>query len=394
MKNRIILLVGMYDILDIFSYELEKAFLEMKYEVLMFHVDDMKNSLRKMSEFVQKPVVAALTFNNLGTNMELKEGCNVWEQLQIPCINILMDHPFSHHRAMQMTPKNGIVLTIDKKHVDYLMRFYPEVGMAGFLPHGGKELPGEKKPISNRSIDVLYVGGLSKSFTADLIPKYQEYTKFDCKKLCETAYETLIHNPSLTTEEVLEHLLRAEMPEISDAELCQLIAELHVVEMYVVSYFRLKIMETLAKAGISLTIYGSGWEKEEFIKLPNVFFGGRISAEEAVEKMKDTKIVLSTMTWFKDGTHDRVFNGMLQRAVAVTDSSNFMKENFKEDEVQQFELTEIATLPDKINALLQNPEKMQELADVGYERAKKDCTWKARAIELHEDLLKPLGGLQ
>ena len=50
--------------------------------------------------------------------------------------------------------------------------------------------------------------------------------------------------------------------------------------------------------------------------------------DEGVDLMYDSKIVLNTMTWFKDGTHDRVFNGMLAGAVAVTDSSIYMKENF------------------------------------------------------------------
>ena len=36
-----------------------------------------------------------------------------------------------------------------------------------------------------------------------------------------------------------------------------------------------------------------------------------MSADKIVDLMYDSKIVLNTMTWFKDGTHDRVFNGML-----------------------------------------------------------------------------------
>ena len=33
-----------------------------------------------------------------------------------------------------------------------------------------------------------------------------------------------------------------------------------------------------------------------------------------IDVMNDSKIVLNTMTWFKDGTHDRVFNGMLAKS--------------------------------------------------------------------------------
>ncbi|MBP0970036.1 MAG: glycosyltransferase family 1 protein [Oscillospiraceae bacterium] len=105
--------------------------------------------------------------------------------------------------------------------------------------------------------------------------------------------------------------------------------------------------------------------------------------------MQDAKIVLNTMTWFKDGTHDRVFNGMLSGAAVFTDSSIYMKESFS-DEIEQFELTEIDALPDRISGLLSDKSAVQALADRGRARAKKDCTLYARADELADDLLNAL----
>ena len=111
------------------------------------------------------------------------------------------------------------------------------------------------------------------------------------------------------------------------------------------------------------------------------------------------------MTWFKDGTHDRVFNGMLAGACAVTDSSGYMEEEFcgfwpddpflqkaGESEVAFFRLTEIEKLPDMIRSMLDHPEEMQMLADRGYEKAHQMHTWDARARELDRDLFPYLGG--
>ena len=106
--------------------------------------------------------------------------------------------------------------------------------------------------------------------------------------------------------------------------------------------------------------------------------------------MNDSKIVLNTMTWFKDGTHDRVFNGMLAKAVAVTDSSIYMKENFSDDELIMFELEEINDLPAKIKDLLNNDNKIQFIAEKGYDTALKNHTWKVRAHELYDDLISQL----
>jgi spore maturation protein CgeB len=101
------------------------------------------------------------------------------------------------------------------------------------------------------------------------------------------------------------------------------------------------------------------------------------------------------MTWFKDGTHDRVFNGMLQGTVAVSDSSIYMKEAFcgspdAEQELVLFELTELEQLPETIAYLLQHPDVAQRIADNGYRRALCSETWDARAKELDRDLISEL----
>ena len=36
----------------------------------------------------------------------------------------------------------------------------------------------------------------------------------------------------------------------------------------------------------------------------------------------------SSMPWFKDGTHDRVFTAMLQHTLSLTDDSRYLRENF------------------------------------------------------------------
>ena len=110
MRDRVILMVGLYDTLDIFTYELKKEFEKIGLEVMIFNSQDMEGSMIKLSEFIKEPVKAVVTFNNLGFNMELIKGQNIWEQLQIPCINILMDHPFIHKKALDNAPANAVVI--------------------------------------------------------------------------------------------------------------------------------------------------------------------------------------------------------------------------------------------------------------------------------------------
>jgi glycosyltransferase involved in cell wall biosynthesis len=404
--RRLILMVGVYDTLDIFTYELKNAFEKMGYETLVYDNRETGKSLAALAQFVQKPVTAVLTFNNLGFNMELVEGKNVWEELGIPCVNILMDHPFCYKRALDNAPWGAVVLCTDRNHMRYLNRFYPNIAVTGFLPHAGKPLPGTKKKFCERPADIIYAGGLSRAFVDRVTPDLSGYSGlFDVEKFCRDVYENVIKHPEKTTEQGIEEELLAREIKVSDRELCQIIADFHFLDLLIVSHYREKVVAAVAKAGLSLDLYGSGWEGCDWINLPNVNFHGRVSADEVVERMQETKIVLSTMTWFKDGTHDRVFNGMLQGAVAVTDSSVYMKEAFcseiniddeklnKSDikaELVMFELNEIDALPDKIKYLLDNPDVAQRIADNGYERAMRSETWESRAKELDRDLF---GGL-
>lgn len=392
--KRIILFVGVYDTLDIFTYELNKEFINLGYETYIFDTSDMKKGLEGFAEFVKKPVKAAITFNNLGFNMELKEGENIWDALNIWCINILMDHPFCYDRALCDAPQNGIVLCVDKNHMSYINRFYSNISITGFLPHGGKELWNEIRPISGRKIDVMYAGGLSRANAKNIIPDLSAYNNLmDVDKFCKDVYQYAIENSEVTTEGAIEYKLNELGLHISDEELRQLMADFHFLDLYIVSHYREKVVETVARAGIDICIYGIGWEICDWINWPNVHYIGRVPSYEIVNIMIDAKVVLSTMTWFKDGSHDRIFNGMLQGAVVASDTSKYMEEEsgaVDGENMILFNLKEIDTVPNRIMAVLNDVELAQRIANNGYELARQKHTWAVRARELDEDLISEL----
>ena len=389
MSARVILMTGLYDTLDIFTYELKHEFINMGLEVMEFNTKDMKESLYSLMKFIEKPVNAVVTFNNLGFNMELKKGENIWESLGIPCINILMDHPMFHKNALDAAPDNAIVICPDRNHMKFVQRFYPDIQIAGFLPHGGKEKRLQYKPIKDRHIDVLYAGGISYKFIEQIKPDVKEFS-FDIELIAKQSYDELLIHPYRTTEEVIEEKLLENRIKINDKQLLYVKEKLRYVDMLAVSYYREKVIKTLVESGIKVTLYGTGWEVCDWIDNENLDYRGRVSADEIVDLMYDSKIVLNTMTWFKDGTHDRVFNGMLAGAVAVTDSSIYMKENFTDNELVMFELEDIDKLPHIINDLVTDKYKMQKIADEGRKKALQFHSWEKRADELYYDLISQL----
>lgn len=388
--KRIIIIVGYIDILDIFAYQLRDAFVKMGYEVYICDQNNQMESLIGLVRFVTKPVMGMITFNNCGVDLKINPEINFWEQWNIPNINILTDHPFCYHEELIKTPSNGVVICVDRNHMNYVSRFYPEVEICGYLPHGGIEGK-ERKSIKDRNIDVLYVGGISKKFADKDMPDFETYQDFDAKKLCEDAYRILISDAKKTIEEVVEELLVYQGLNYSDEKLRKIVSELHVIDIFVESYYREKILKAIAEAGINLELYGCGWGECDWINKPNVHYGERISTDEAVDRMSNSKIVLSTMTRFKDGAHDSIFNGMLQGAITMSDTSLYMKEEFDgSKDMILFELDEIDDVPEKILQILNDLELAQSIADNGYKKAKEKHSWLRRAEELERDLLIPL----
>lgn len=395
MKGRLIFFVGVYDTLDIFSYELQREFEGMGFDIMLFDTAKMQQSLTELSAFIRSPVTAVITFNNLGYNMELSKGHNIWDELGIFCVNILMDHPFCYKPALDASPKKAVVLCTDRNHMRYIQRFYPQIPIAGFLPHAGICRKKPFKKIEERVIDVLYAGGLSRDFVKNVMPDFQKYKDFNAQEIAEQAYHMLIRNPYMTTEEVIEKTLDMEGISVTENKLCEIIADLHYIDLLAASYYREKIVQVLVEHGIRVHLFGSGWDSCSWIGNSNLIYGGRVSAEEIIGYMREAKIVLNTMTWFKDGTHDRVFNGMLAGAVSLTDSSIYMKEEFPDQGIEQqklvmFELGEIEKLPHIVKQLLEDSDWMQQIADRGRMYAEQYHTWKYRAMELEKDLLSSL----
>jgi len=113
-----------------------------------------------------------------------------------------------------------------------------------------------------------------------------------------------------------------------------------------------------------------------------------VLAPEILPLMNDAKIVLNTMTWFKAGAHDRIFNGMLAKAAVVTDTSTYLDREFTDGkELGMFPLPELRTLPERVFDLFGHLERAQEMAETGYDTAQKHHTWKSRAEYIAECFL-------
>lgn len=396
----ILFIQGIYDTIDLFIAALSRSFRQMGCVCHVLDTREKAEFMPKLKRIITDEHVDALvTFNNIGYNLSFSEGKNIWEEKGIPYINILMDHPFHYANPLRNAPETSVVFCTDRNHVEFLKRFYPNLKKVDFMPHAGMEADlsehaspgscylcakekGYHPPMAERSIDVLYAGGLSKYVAEGLVPDLGEIKEFDAFALTQEVLSDLISHPNKTTESGIESYFSSIGKEYTDEELNHWITELRFIDSYATSFYREQSVRLLVEAGIQVAVFGGGWDRCEWADNPNLLYGGKVLAPQVLELMNHSRIVLNTMTWYKNGIHDRIINGMLAKAAVVTDVSDYLEEELTKAEkpfLEPFYLTRMEELPDKVQRLLENETEAEELARWGYAYAKGTHTWMERA---------------
>ncbi len=375
--KRIVLFGSDIFILQYIAEQYDRALRDMGCETFIFPFTDTQETFTANAEklflFYEKGIDAVLTFNNRGFIMPMQGKGSLWDIWNVPCFNLLMDHPMYYYDTLDISPAHGVVVCADRNHVDYVKRFCPAVRRYLFLPTGGEELQPKKpkKPIAERTIDVLLIGS------------YKYHADYNYDKMDETVMDDLICHPYKTLEQAVEDQIKSARPKTTDAELKQIIQAHRFAETNLCAMYRLEIVRALVESGITVSVYGNGWEKTHLYGNPHFVCHAPISFRNALLLMEDSKIVLNQMAWFKDGGSERIFNAMLQGAVCLTDDSIYLKENFTDEkDLVFYSLAELEKLPETVSGLLRDSNRMQRIADNGYAAASANHTWAHRAEEL------------
>lgn len=99
--------------------------------------------------------------------------------------------------------------------------------------------------------------------------------------------------------------------------------------------------------------------------LPNVKFA------EIFPYMERAKVTLNVMPWFKDGTHDRIFNSLLHNSCPITDTSKWLLENLEPDkECANYSLERLDSLPEKLYEMLMYSDRHEQIVLNGQRKVK------------------------
>lgn len=384
--KKVILFKGGVETLEFFSLQIQDALTAKGYETFLFDMGEQFDSFNGLLQFCRRGEAVLITFNFIGLSGETifsSDGRNFFDEYEIKCINIVVDHPFYYNSKLRKLPADYIQFCIDKTHMAYMKRFFPKVRLGEFLPLAGTSSTNVQKkgyPLTeDRKIDILFVGNYTppQHFEKHLTRINDDYTDFYYGII-----EDLISHTDMTMDYAFEKHIRRDIPDISDDDLAKCMEKMIFIDLYLRFYIRGKVIRTLVDSGFKIDVYGLGLDMLEYKHPENLIMHGSTTSAVCLKKLSRARISLNVMPWFKDGLHDRVLSASMNGAVSLTDKSKYMCEVFDNTSMCFYSLDAIDMLPEITASLLKDTTYMQQLADKAHNITAAAHTWADRTAIL------------
>lgn len=386
--KKIVMFQGDIETQGYFSEQMTKAFRKMGHEVLLYDLSKPWEYTGKLLRFVERGNTVMITFNFHGICGEVQfrdeDGKWFWDAMDIPCYNIVVDHPMYYYTLLAMRPRNYVQISIDREHERFMNRFFPEVTTGLFLPLAGTSLfpEGDYPRLDKRCYDVVMTGNYA---APERFEKYinrlgEEYAEFYRGMIDE-----LLACPEKCVTDVCIAHIEREIPEVTEEELKTTMSNLTFIDLYVRHVLRRDVVRTLVDGGVKVHVFGGRWHEMSCKHPENLINENGKNSEECLKAIAKGKISLNVMPWFKEGAHDRIYNSMCNGAVCLTDSNSYLDGILKHNEnCLIYSAIDLCKLPDMVQELLQDTGRAQWIADNGFQMAMAGQTWADRCRSLHE----------
>ncbi len=363
-----------------FAQELVNAWEDMGYNVVAVNARD-KEAERNLLNAGQNKYDFIFSMNGILANTTYEDGRFVQNSFDAPFIAYMVDHPLYMADRINSKLNNFHTLLIDENHVDYVKKYYPNVTSVGMLPHGGIGVEESQiVPYAERKIDVIFSGSYENP--DDILTEVKNLPQV-AQVIVMNIIEQMINDHSITVEKGLDNFLKNGNISLTDNEYKSYMELTAYADRYVRALYRNLVVMALVKNGIRIYVFGSGWNKFKCDEAGHIIAGGSIDPARCTELMAHSKIVLNVMPWVKNGSHERVFNAMMNGAVCLTDPSEYLEKEFTDDEnIAFYSISDLTGLVKRVKHLLNNDEEAEKIAMNGYKIAREKHTWKCRAKEI------------
>lgn len=380
MLKKIVLFMPPYSrcgVLHQFTRDLNEAFVRAG---IASHL--LESEFNNPAKFVDAIFAAApdctLSFNGL---LPDEQGRFFSDLVKIPHVACLVDSPNSFVQLAQN--KRTIITCVDR----FYCQFYRGMGMkhVTFMPHATNSLITPGDPDKKKYDAVLLASFLDYEV---LRSKWTEKYPTAVHWALHEAAEESLRDANRSYVEIFAEAFDRQLRSIGGVDPSQidLVAILQDLEDYINAKDRVELVKSLQ--GIRLDIFGTAqnsgiWEKFLGKEHSNITVHDAIPYTEALEVMKQSRVILNSCPKLRLGGHERVFSGAACGAAVVSSDSSYLRETFTNGkDIILYQYGDSNGVNNAVRGLLSDESRRRELADRSRAIVMAHHTWDHRAAEL------------
>lgn len=381
MPQKIALIVNynLYETKRHFTEKLAEAFNREGVETQIFDDEKYKRKAQILDDIQLFSADLTCSFNSI---LPLPDGRLLWDWLVTPHLAFLVD-PAIYTMNFLRSPYS-IISCVDRNDCAFMKSQTFEHVL--FLPHAVEsELTYDSK--QERPYDVVFFGSCNDY--ESVRSEWESRFPGTISNILEEAIEQVFSNVPLIN--ALVSAIKAHSFTSNEVDFLTLFSYL---DIYTRGRDRVELIRSLDNLNIHIFgesdkgRYDNAHDWEYYVGAQsNVTIHPSIPFIDSFQILKQSKICLNSMPFFKDGTHERIFTGLACGTVPVTSASRYINENFEENkEILTYQPGEWHSLKIKVEELLRNEKKRSGIAQAGREKVMKYHTWDARAKQLIQAL--------
>lgn len=375
-----------YGVVDLFIDEVIK-FLELKVEEVIVCNLLEENASKKLEDIFSKKLIdCVIGFNGFGVDIKINNTQSIYDAVNTIFLAVYVDHPaYQLNRCIEPI-KNYLSCFNDRKHVEYLHKTLPSHHkISFFLPHGGfcnNKITQMTDYKNIKEIDVFFAA----SFLGIGEKSWKQNNHY-FSDILDKVSEILINDDYISTHEAFEMIFEKETIEFSSISKVQLGKLYREMMHFIRGYKRIRLINSLLESDLKIVLCGKGWN--DFINnLPEnlaikIDYRNDLDVRKTLELTRKSKIVINLSSILSNGSHERVFSGMLNQSVVFTDKSTYYDEYFEDKKnILYYSFTSLNDDIKKLKYFLKDDSKLYEMSLDAYDIAIKNHTWENRVDKI------------
>ncbi|MBI1272761.1 MAG: hypothetical protein GC131_01570 [Alphaproteobacteria bacterium] len=284
------------------------------------------NGLEKTMNILRtRQVIFAFAFAGVGSTLQGKKG-NLWEELKIPFLSLMFDHPFYNLGNHAIDTSYVINCYYYRDFYDVQKQYIKSKQPTALLPMAAPQTHPfyADMPWNERDIGALYL----KSGVAigKVVKKFSE-----ASSEVRAIIQDLIPIVCARTDAYLTDLVQARMKDqgalLDDPKNWKaFVFIVRMLDEYVRAWRSTHMVQAI-KGVEGVVIIGNGWDHIDKTGCRAIFLPGE-AAGKAYQRYRRSKCVINTNPYFRYGAHERIYEAMKTMGCSITDSNDFYAEHF------------------------------------------------------------------